>query len=301
MSLIFALIMLCGDTVTLTNGEIFVGKVVAQNEQRVWLKLGKGGMVAFEREQIEAVEVSGAKASAPASGADKPQPVRTPAVPPPAATKTPAAAKTPVPVRAAPVIAAAPPAAPPSSAEPGGETTRYSLKCPTGFQKDVAAEKAPVICVLHEPASGARITLTALPFPDKGLAEAVDCVRAEIGETLLAEREFQLKDAALDARLFERELVNETETRGELSLVFVQDGVEYKLAGSVRKNLLEQYRDVFLESFASFTLARVQGAAAAPSSPGREDRTSSAGARAGPERASRVPPVPAPNAPAPGR
>jgi hypothetical protein len=146
------------------------------------------------------------------------------------------------------------------------ETARYALKCPSGFQKDPAAAKAPLVCVLREASTGAYIALSAEPC-QKGIDEAVEQARTEIGATLLVEREFRMKAAALDGRLFEREVTSGTETRGELHVVFVHGDVKFKLVGSVRKDLLDQYRDLFNDTFASFTLAKVKAApdAAAPS------------------------------------
>ena len=236
MSMLFTLLILGGDTLTLTNGEIFVGKVVAQNEQRLWLKLEKGGVLTFPRDRIAKLDAADTASPAPAA-------VRTPA-PESRKGSSPAAAPAKMPGgKAAPTIAVV------TQKDMG----RYALKCPAGFEKDPAAPP-PFVCVLNEPATGARMTLWAESF-DKGIEDAAEKVRAEIGAGLVAEQEFRLRDAEISGRLFESEVVSERETRGELQVVFVRDGVLFKLGGGVRKDRIEQYRDLFHEVFAGFKLA----------------------------------------------
>ena len=143
MSMLFPLLILGGDTLPLTNGEIFVGKVVAQNEQRLWLKLDKGGVLTFPRDRIAKIEASDKAPRAPETGQ----------APAPGNRKGPSPA-------APPEKNGGGKAAPKIAVVTQKDMGRYALKCPAGFEKDPAAAP-PLVCVLNEPSTGARIALWA--------------------------------------------------------------------------------------------------------------------------------------------
>ncbi|HNS00378.1 MAG TPA: hypothetical protein PKX48_01625 [Planctomycetota bacterium] len=293
MGVLFILLALGGDTLTLTNGEIFVGKVLAQNEQRVWLKIENGGVLTFTRDRIATLDAAEradpAPAPAPVRGNRKSAPAPVPenhkSAPAPAAVaenrqSAPAPAAVPQPPKTVPPFAepAKKPGvetAPAIAAVPGKDAVHRGLKCPVGFQED-PAPPPPFACVFNEPATGARMTLRA-EFFDEGRDEAVRKTRAEIGAGLVAEQELRLRAAGIDARLFESEVEAAGETRGELLVVFVRDGVLFKLGGGVGKNQLEAYRDLFLDAFAEFKpeppdrSAGASRAAAAPNPPPGEE------------------------------
>ncbi len=259
MGLLVCLLILCGGTVQLKDGEIFEGKIIGETADRVWLQVPSGGVISFDKDKV--AYVTGRN---PAFIFEpEPQEEESSRDCDPQTRKfTPGGGKARARQRRLEVPRQ--PLRVPGDKEVvvwwrpmGGEVVREILLiCPDGFKFKRGRPGETDFGVLTDDAGGAQVAFQAKEYSDT-IDRAASELEVELGRNLFAHRAFRWEGR--EVRIMEWESSGVEKDLAGLTCITLDQGTLLRMVATVKKSLAPAYRPVFLRIFRNVTFRKTRG------------------------------------------
>ncbi len=233
MTALVCSLLLFGSTIKMNNGEIFVGKIIRESDQKIWFQLERGGSLVFQKNNVQRVDgklLKKKENEEKKSDTDAASPLSNPGKAP---------AGMPADQRKGP------------AEQNKINNAPFLLDCPAGFYEDATAAAPPYLLIYKEKGTKAVVSVRADPLQE-GFQNVIAEVRKRAGADLKAERVFRVAGLKYSGRLFTCVRAG----KKVLVLVVPYFRICYSVKCSVGEDLFPGYESLFLKTLKSFSIAR---------------------------------------------